>query len=291
MQARTRALPIPKRDLQLPAGDPAGGGDVRPRRRHVADERLDLRRGRGSRHHGQRRPVGDRARGAGLRRVHPDQQQGRRPHRPQAGLRPGPGRLRDRRPGHDPGPGSDGDHRVLGDRRRAGRVAAAARHAVPDPRQLRGRSPEEGVCPGRGRRRDRRRRRATARRFRHDVPVVAGRVPPRSGHHRGRARQHRPGARCRLHGSPPHRPGRCGAVRRGHGRRRPGHPGLAGGRRSRRSAHRGRRSSGSRRWRTGWCAASARGSRRCSTRTCSASRTSGSGSPSRCCSRSPSAAR
>ena len=32
----------------------AGGGDVRARRRHVADERVDRGRGRGSRHDGQR---------------------------------------------------------------------------------------------------------------------------------------------------------------------------------------------------------------------------------------------
>ena len=79
------------------ARDPAGDGDVRPRRRHVADERLDLRRGPRPRHDGQRRPVGDRARGAGLGRVHPDRQQGRRPVRPQAGLRARPARLRRRR--------------------------------------------------------------------------------------------------------------------------------------------------------------------------------------------------
>ena len=74
--------------------DPAGDGDVRARRRHVAHERVDLGGGRGSRHDRQRRPVRDRARGAGLGRLHPDRQQGRRPHRPQAGLRPGPARLR-----------------------------------------------------------------------------------------------------------------------------------------------------------------------------------------------------
>ena len=39
-------------------------------------------------HDRQRRPVGDRARGAGLGRVHPHRQQDRRPHRAQAGLRP-----------------------------------------------------------------------------------------------------------------------------------------------------------------------------------------------------------
>ena len=80
-----------------PAAAPAGDGDVRARRRHVADERVDLGGRRGPRHDGQRRAVGDRARGARLRRVHPDRQQGRRPHRPQARLRARPARLRRRR--------------------------------------------------------------------------------------------------------------------------------------------------------------------------------------------------
>ena len=254
---------VPEREAaQCAVGRSAGSGDVRARRRHVADERLDLGGGRGSRHDGERRPVRDRARGAGLRRVHPDQQQGGRPHRPQAGVRAGVARLRDRRPGDDPGPEPDGDHRLLGDRGRARCVVAAACDAVPHPRQLRRRRPEEDLRPGGGRGRDRGRGRATARRVRHDVPVVAGRVPPRGRDHRGGARQHQDGPRRGLHRTPPHRPGRRGSVRRGHGRCRPGHPGLAGGRRIRRSAHRGRRSSGSPRWRTGWCAASARGSRR-----------------------------
>ena len=86
----------------------AGDGDVRAGDRHVDDERVDLGRGRGSRHDGERRPVGDRARGAGLRRVHPDQQQSRGPHRPQTGLRLGSARLRRRRvdDGAHPEPGS-----------------------------------------------------------------------------------------------------------------------------------------------------------------------------------------
>ena len=67
----------------------AGGGDVRARRRHVADERVDLGGGQGSRHDGQRGAERDRARGPGLRRVHPDQQQDRRPVRTQAGVRAG----------------------------------------------------------------------------------------------------------------------------------------------------------------------------------------------------------
>ena len=40
---------------------------------YVADELLDLGRRRGSRHDGERRAVGDRARGTGVRCVHPDQ--------------------------------------------------------------------------------------------------------------------------------------------------------------------------------------------------------------------------
>ena len=57
-----------------------------------------------------------------------------------------------------------------------GRVAAAARDAVADPRQLRGGGPQEGLRAGRRVGRDRRRGRAAARRLRHDLPVVAGRV-------------------------------------------------------------------------------------------------------------------
>ena len=94
------------------------------------------------RHDGQRRAVGDRARGARLGRVHPDRQQGRRPHRPQARLRARPARLRRRRAGDGARPEPHRDHRLLGDHRRPRRVAAAARHAVAHPRQLRGRGAE-----------------------------------------------------------------------------------------------------------------------------------------------------
>jgi hypothetical protein len=77
----------------------AGDGDVRARRRHIP-ERVHRVGGPGSRHDRQRRSVGDRTRGAGVGRVHPDRRQGRRPHRPQAGLCVGPTRLRSRRTGH-----------------------------------------------------------------------------------------------------------------------------------------------------------------------------------------------
>ena len=49
-------------------------------------------------------------------------------------------------------------------------------HAVADPRELRGRRPEEGVRPRRCRGRDRRGGRTAARRLHHHLPVVAGRV-------------------------------------------------------------------------------------------------------------------
>ena len=74
-----------------------GDGDVRARRGHVADERVDLGGHPRPRHDCERRAVGDRARGAGLGCVHPHQQQGRRPHRPQARLRARPPRVRRRR--------------------------------------------------------------------------------------------------------------------------------------------------------------------------------------------------
>jgi hypothetical protein len=41
---------------QSTARRPAGDGDVRARRRHIADERVDRLGGRGSRHDRQRRP-------------------------------------------------------------------------------------------------------------------------------------------------------------------------------------------------------------------------------------------
>ena len=104
-----------------------------------------------------------------------------------------------------------------------------------------GSRPEEGLRPGRGLGRHRRRGRAVARRFRHDVPVVAGRLLPRGGGHRGGARQHQAGPRRALHRTSADRRGRRSAVGRGHGRRRPRHPGLAGGRRSGGGAHRARR--------------------------------------------------
>ena len=111
----------------------------------------------------------------GVGRVHPDREQGRRPHRAQAGLRPRAARLRARRPGDGALPGPHGDHRVLGHHRRARRVAAAARDAVADPRQLPGRGPEEGLRAGGRRGGDRRGRRAAGRRLPDDLPVVARR--------------------------------------------------------------------------------------------------------------------
>src|SRR5688500_15883967 len=60
-------------------------------------------------------------------------------------LRAGVARLRRRGVGDDAGPGPDRDHRLLGGDRRDRRVAAAARDAVADPRQLRRRGPHQGV--------------------------------------------------------------------------------------------------------------------------------------------------
>ena len=180
--------------------------------------------------------VRDRARGAGVRRVHPDRQQGRRSHRTQAGVRAGPARLRHRCVGDGARPEPDRDHHLLGDARWDRRVTAAARHAVPHPRQLRRRRAEEGLRPGRGGGRDRRRRRTAARRVHHHLPVVARRVRARGRHHRGRPVRHQTGPRRALHGAPGDRPGGRGPVRSGHGRHRAGNPGVAGG------------------WRVGWCA-------------------------------------
>ena len=108
----------------------------------------------------------------------------------------------DRRPGHGPVAGPDRDHRLLGDRGRDRRIAAAAGDAVTDPRQLRGRGTAAGLRARRGRGRDRRRRRPAARRVHHDLPVVADRVPARGRHHRGRAVRHQAGPRRALHRIP-----------------------------------------------------------------------------------------
>ena len=129
--------------------------------------------------------------------------------------------------------GAHRDHRLLGGDRRPRRVAAAAVDAVPDPRQLRGGGAEEGLRPGRGLGRDRRRGRAAARRLHHDLPVVARRVPARGRRHRRRAVRHQAGPRRALHRLAPRRPGRRGALGPRHGRRRPRDPRVAGGRRVR----------------------------------------------------------
>ena len=219
----------------------AGGGDVRARRRHLPDERVDLRGGRGSRHEGERSPGRDRARGPGLRRLHPHQQQARRPVRAQEGVRAGPAGVCARGAGDDPRPEPGGDHRLLGDHRRSGRLAAAARHAVARPWQLRGGGTEEDLCAHRSGSRHRRRGRTAARGLRHHLPVLARRVPAGGRRHRGgaladRARQGHP-----LHGRAAGRRRRRGPVRGGDGRRGAGHPGVAGGRRLRRAADRDRR--------------------------------------------------
>ena len=230
-----------RRKREHAAVAPAGGGDVRARRRHVADERVDLGGGQGSRHDGQLCPERDRARGPGLRCVHPDQQQGRRPLRTQAGVRAGSAGVCDRRAGDDPRPEPDGDHRLLGDHRRPRRLAPAAGDAVPDPWQLRGSGTEEDLCAHRSGGRDRRRGRAAARRLRHHLPVLARRLPARGRRHRGRAVADRAPQGRPVHGSAAGRRGRRGPVRAGDGRRGAGHPGVAGGRRLRRAADRDRR--------------------------------------------------
>ena len=245
-----------------------------------------------SRHDRQRRPVGDRARGAGVGRVHPDRQQGRRPDRPQAGLRAGSARLRDRRPGDGARPEPDRDHHLLGDHRRARRVAAAAGDAVADPRQLRGRGAEEGLRAGRRGGRDRRRGRAAARRLHHHLPVVARRRScSRSSSSRSCCPASSSSATCRTPGPRQRRRRRRGALGPRHGRHRAGHPRVAGGRRSR------RRAPGDRRGRDGGAgllarAAQARGQADADRPgPVQVASSSGSGSPSRCSSRSPWAAR
>ncbi len=187
-------------------------------------------------HDRERGAVGDRARGARVGRVHPDQQQGRRPDRAQAGLRARPAGVRGRRARDDARAEPDRDHHLLGDHRRPRRFAAAARDAVPDPRQLRRRRAQAGVRAGRCRGCDRRRRRAAARRLRHHLSVVARRLRARGRRDRGRAVPDQARPRRALHGAPAGRRRRSDPLRLRDGRPRARDPRLAGGRRVRRPA-------------------------------------------------------
>ena len=228
-------------DDRSPTPASPGHGHVRVGGGHLADERVHLGGGPRSGHDRQQRAVRHRVGGAGLGRVHPHREQGRRSHRPQAGLCVGPARLCHRRAGHGARPEHHRRHRVLGHSRRTGRVAPAALHAVPHPRQLRRRGAAPGVRPrGRGRR-DRRRRRAAAGWLHHHLPVVARRVPPRGGRHRRRPLRHQARARRPVHRRARRRRRGCDALGLRHGRHRAGHPRLAGRRGVRWCAHRGRR--------------------------------------------------
>ncbi len=179
----------------------AGGCDVRARGRHVVHERLDLRRGPRSGCDRERRPGDHRARGARLRRLHPDRGQDRRPDRAEAGVRDRPPGVCHRRGGDGAGAEPHRRDRLLGDHRRTGRVPAPARDAIAGPRQLRGRSPEKGLRHGRRRGRRRRCGRAAPRRLHHDVPVVACRLRARGCRDRGGAAGDQARARRRVHRS------------------------------------------------------------------------------------------
>ena len=220
---------------------PAGGGDVRLRHRHVADERVDLGRRPGPRHDRERRPGGGGGRGARVRRVHPHRQQDRRPLRPQARLRGRHGPLRGRRPLDGVRPERGRDLRLLGRRRRARRLALPPRDAVADPRQLRGEDAGEGLRAGRRLGRDRRGGRAGDRRLPHDAPVVARRLPDGGPHHRGRPRREPPHPRRAVHRRSLRRLRGRRPLDRRHGRPRARRPRLAGGRRGRGGAPRPRR--------------------------------------------------
>ena len=225
--------PRPRGASRQPAPrDPPRGGDVRARRRHVVDERLDRGGRQGPRHHREWGPIRDRARGAGLRRVHPDREQDRGPDRPQEGLRPGSARLRDRRARDDARAGPHRGHHLLGDHRRSRRVAPAAVDAVPDPRQLRRGRAAEGLRPRRSFRRDRRRGRTAARRLHHDLPVVARRLRVGGRDHRDRPAQHQAGSGRAVHRRAGDRSGRGRPLGPRHGRHRARDPRMAGRRRS-----------------------------------------------------------
>ncbi len=230
------------RDIRQSAARPlARHGDVRPRRRHVADERFDLLGRQRSRHDGQRGPVGDRTRSAGVGRVHPDRKQGRRSHRTQEGVRPRTPGLCHRRPRHGARAEPRRGHHLLGDHRRPRRIAPAPRDAVTHPRQLRGRRPEEGLRTGGRVRRHRRSGGTAARRIHHDLPVVARRVLAGRRGDRRRVVRHQARPRCAVHGRPARRRDRSGPLRGRHGRHRPQRARVAGGRRGRRCADGDRR--------------------------------------------------
>ena len=229
MNAESARCRAGRQRVEPAAGASAGGGDVRPRRRYVVHERVDLRRGHGSPHDRERRPVGDRPRGLGLRCLHPHQLEDGRSHGPKARLRDRPARLRHWCAGHDAHAEPDHSHHLLGDHRRPRRLALVAGHAVAHPRQLHGSRPEEGLRPGRCLSGDRRCRWPAPRRIRHHLSVVARRFRPRGRHHRGGVVPDPPRQGRAVHGTAQDRPRGCGPLGRRHGRRRPRHPGLAGG--------------------------------------------------------------
>ena len=194
-----------------------------------------------SRHDRQRGAGCDRAGGARLGGVHPDRRQDGRSDRPQTRLHPRPARLCRRSDRDDARAGPHRHHHLLGRHRRARRFAAAAVDAVAHPRQLPGGAPEARLRARRGLRGDRGGGRPAARRVHHDVPVVAGGLPARGGHHRDRAGRHQARQGRPVHGRPVDRSGRVRPLGHRHGRRGPRHPGVAGGRRLRRAHHRTRR--------------------------------------------------
>ncbi len=188
------------------------------------------------RHDGQRRAVGDRARGARLRRVHPDRQQGRRPDRAQARVRPRAARLRRRGAGDDARAGPDG------------RSSSSGRSSA-------GSAPRS-CCPPCSRSST-----ATSRAPRSGRPTRWSAPRPRSPPRSGRCSAASSRRTCRgawrsllevviiavvllsiklvrdapVHGRPARRPGRRGALGGRHGRHRARHPRVAGGRRGRRA--------------------------------------------------------
>ena len=88
-----------------------------------------------------------------------------------------------------------------------GRLPVAAGHAVADPRQLRGRRPAPGLCPGRRVGGHRRRRWTPGRWLHHDRLVVAHRLRGRGGDHRRRADRAGHGQGRQVHRRTEHRPG------------------------------------------------------------------------------------
>ena len=209
----------------------------------------------------ERGPVRDRPRGAGVGGVHPHRQQGRRPDRAQAGLRPRPARLCDRRAGH--GARTEPDRRSSS----SGRSSAASAPSLLLPAMQ---SLIHGNFEGAAQKKAYALVGASAAIAAAVGPLLGGFIttylswrvgfPLEARDHRRRPIRHQAGSRRALHRRPAHRRGRRRALGARHGRHRAQHPGVAGGRRGCRRCSLVRRRSRARpAFVSGWCRRKRRG--------------------------------